>query len=244
MNAIAGAREVVRGSGCPRSNRRARAAADGYWGLVAAGEPFRLLFPLGTVIGVFGVMMWPLFVWCEGFGYPGVPHARIMIEGFLGCFVAGFASEGRGVRAAAFVVYFFHEVPVHRAGWGGGSLAFGLRIALFAIPVGYLLAALMPARAIALMHVVFITGFGLLALIVATRVVLGHSGQSEKFQSALWPVKILCGLIVLAMLTRVSADWMPKVQTSHYAYAALAWIAGVLVWSAFILPGVTRADAK
>ncbi len=418
MKAIAGAREVVRGSGCRRSNRRARAAADGYWGLVAAGEPFRLLFPLGTVIGVYGVMMWPLFVWCEGFGYPGVPHARIMIEGFLGCFVAGFlgtalprllgvprvslaetlacgaalvsavclhaggltmwgdlvffctmlslvlalgaraliredtpppafvlvamgllsamagsfglavsqatpalippwltsfarlllnqgflllpamgvgafllprffglpnrqsfpesivlppgwirragfaalcgvvvlasfamevagfASEGLGVRVAAFVVYFFREVPIHRAGWGGGSLAFGLRIALFAIPVGFVLAALVPVRAIALMHFVFITGFGLLALIVATRVVLGHSGQSEKFQSALWPVKILCGLIVLAMLTRVSADWMPKVQMSHYAYAALAWIAGVLVWTAFILPGVTRADAK
>ena len=35
----------------------------GYIQLIAAGEPYRLLFPIGALIGIFGVMMWPLFVW-------------------------------------------------------------------------------------------------------------------------------------------------------------------------------------
>ena len=392
--------------------------AKEYWRLVAEGEPFRLLFPLGAAIGIFGVMMWPLYVWNITSVYPGVPHARIMIEGFLGCFVtgflgtalprllgvpkvsifetmgfgvalagtawlqysgrtmwgdlvffctiftlvfllgvrtmfrkdtpppafvlvamgllsalagsfglavaqatpglllswlqpfakllvyqgfillpvmgigafllprffglpnrqsfpesltlppgwirraafatmcglavvasfaievAGFPRWGYALRAGALLVYFFREVPVHQAGFGGGSLAFGLRIALCAIPLGYILLALMPDRAFTLLHVVFITGFSLLTFIVASRVVFGHSGQSEKFRAALWPVTVLCALLSLAMLTRVTADWLPMVQLSHYAYAAVAWTAGVIVWMVCILPGVTKCDEK
>jgi len=90
----------------------------------------------------------------------------------------------------------------------------------------------------------FISGFSLLVFIVASRVVLGHSGQSEKFRATLWSVLILTALVTLAMLTRVSADWMPAIQLSHYAYAAVAWAAGVLVWMIFILPGVRRKDEE
>lgn len=409
------AQAVVRRTARCRSSTAARAAAQGYWQLVAAGEPFRVLFPLGAAIGIFGVMMWPLFVWNLTSAYPGVPHARIMIEGFLASFVVGFLGtalprllgvprvtlletllnaaalvaivalqyrgqtlggdvvffclmgtlvftllvrsifrndtpppafvlvgmgmlsaltgvfalivagaapsivplwlqplgklllnqgflllpimgigafllprffglpnrqsfpeslalpagwgkragfaaacglavigsfvlevngwqrEGYLLRAFAVLVYFFREVPVHQAGFGGGSLALGLRIALFSIPAGFGCLAVFPERAFTFLHVVFITGFSLLTFIVATRVVLGHSGQSEKFRASLWPVLLLCASVVLAMLTRVSADWLPKVTMSHYAYAGVAWSLGVLIWGAFILPGVRRA---
>ncbi|MBE2205533.1 MAG: NnrS family protein [Chthoniobacterales bacterium] len=390
----------------------------GYWQLVAAGEPFRMLFPLGAIIGIVGVAMWPLFVWHITAAHPGIAHARIMVEGFLACFVTGFlgtalprllgvpkitiyetvgfgvalvatvclhhcgftlwgdllffctllsfvlllgvrikhrqdtpppafilvamgllsaltgslglvisqaiptlappwllpvaklllyqgfillpimgigafllprffglpnrqsfpeslalppgwkrratfaatcglvviasfAMEALGIgrwayalRAGALLVYFFREVPVHQAGFGGGSLAFGLRIALFAIPTGYILLAIMPERSTTLLHVVFITGFSLLTFIVASRVVFGHSGQTEKFRASLWPILVLCALFFLAMLTRVSADWLPKVQMNHYAYAAVAWATGVILWAICILPGVRKADAE
>lgn len=403
---------------CTRSNKAARQKANGYWQLVAAGEPFRLLFPLGAGLGIFGVMLWPLFVWNVTGIYPGIAHARIMVEGFLGCFVVGFLGTalprllgvprvtifetlgwgaalagavglhfsgrilwgdlvffctiltlvfllgvrtvfrqdtpppafvlvamgllsalagslglalsqitpglmplwlvpfaklllyqgfvllpimgigafllprffglpnrqnfpeslalppgwlpraafaagcglailvsfglevagylrwGYALRALTLLVYFFREVPVHAAGFGGGSLALGLRVALLSIPLGYLLLALMPGRAFTFLHVVFITGFSLLTFTVASRVVLGHSGQSEKFRASLWSVLVVFALITVAMLTRVSADWMPKVQMNHYMYAALAWAAGVLVWAIFILPGVARADKE
>jgi uncharacterized protein involved in response to NO len=416
VKSIASSQNIGPGSSGTRSWKPARAAAKGYWRLVAEGEPFRLLFPLGAAIGIFGVMMWPLFVWNITSAYPGVPHARIMVEGFLGCFVtgflgtalprllgvpkvsifetigcgtalaatvwlqysgramwgdlvffsviitlvlllgvrtlfrtdtpppafvlvamgllsalagsfglavsqaapglmpswlmpfaklllnqgfvllpimgigafllprffglpnrqsfpeslalppgwkpraafaamcglavvasfaievAGFSRWGYALRAGALLVYFFREVPVHQAGLGGGSLALGLQVALFAIPLGYILLALMPGRAFTLLHVVFITGFSLLTFTVASRVVFGHSGQSEKFRASLWPVLVLCALLSLAMLTRVTADWLPKMQMSHYAYASLAWISGVLIWGMFVLPGVTKAD--
>jgi hypothetical protein len=37
---------------------------------------------------------------------------------------------------------------------------------------------------------------------------------------------------------------MPAIRLSHYAYAGLSWIAGVIVWMWSVLPGVTRADEE
>jgi uncharacterized protein involved in response to NO len=405
---------------CNKSNRKnRRAAAGSYWKLVAAGEPFRLLFPVGALLGVYGVMMWPLYIWNITGTYPGQWHARIMVEGFLTAFVIGFLGTalprllevprmtlletlgfcasvlgvgvlhargetmwgdqlffvtlcgllgtlgmrgflfrkdvpppafvlvmlgmacalfgsgvqvvmdvspsllpewcfplsklllyqgylifpimgigafllprffglpnrqsfpeslalppgwmqgamfallcggmvmtgfvleargepgwGNGLRAAGVLLYFLREVPVHRAGWGGGTLAFGLRLALFSIPAAYLTMAIWPDHSFALLHLLFITGFSLLTLIVASRVILGHSGQSEKFRATLWPVLTLTALLFLAMLTRVSADWMSTIRLSHYAYAAVSWAIGVIVWGVTILPGIRQADEE
>lgn len=390
----------------------------GYWSLVAAGEPFRLLFPLGAVLGIFGVLMWPLYFWKAIAVYPGHIHPRIMIEGFLTSFVIGFLgtalprlvgaprmalgetlgfacalaglsflhATGRvlwgdqvffltilflvgllGMRvllfrkdvpppafvlvvlglgcaligsatqvverflpeswpvwvpvlgklllyqgylvfpimgvgafllprffglpgrqnfpeslalppgwlgragfalfcgavvmtgfvvqavsgsrwgnafcAAGILLYFMREIPAHKAGFGGGSIALGLRLALLSIPLAYILLSLFPGRSFSLLHVLFITGFSLLVFIVASRVVLGHSGQSGKFRGTLWPVLILTACITLAMLTRVTADWMPDLRMSHYAYAALVWTLGVLVWSVALLRRVRFPDA-
>lgn len=53
-------------------------------------EPYRLFFPMGALAGVWGVMMWPaLYAGLLGF-YPGEAHTRMMVEGFIGAFVAGF----------------------------------------------------------------------------------------------------------------------------------------------------------
>lgn len=168
-----------------------------------------------------------------------------------GLVMAGFVVEvwvdphwGNGLRAAGIAVYFLREIPLHRGGLGGGTLAHCLRLALPGIPVAYVLMAVFPERTFSFLHVLFITGFSLLTFTVASRVVLGHSGQSGKFGATLWPVRILASLVVLAMVTRVSADWMPDIRMNHYAYAAVAWIGGVLVWSAFILPGVRREGAE
>jgi len=405
---------------CNKSNRKNRQAAAGsYWKFVAAGEPFRLLFPLGALVGIYGVLMWPLYIWNIAGPYPGQLHARIMIEGFLTAFVIGFLGTalprllevprmtiyetlafagavlgivvlhargetmwgdqlffvtlcgllvalgvrgflfrkdvpppafvlvllgmacalfgsgvqvitavsptvlpewcfplsklllyqgyllfpimgigafllprffglpnrqsfpeslalppgwmngamfaflcggivmtgfvlesqgepgwGNGLRAVGILLYFFREVPVHEAGFGGGTLALGLRLALFSIPAAYIAMAIWPGHTFALIHLLFITGFSLLTFIVASRVILGHSGQSDKFRATIWPVLIMTSLLALAMLTRVTADWMPAIRLSHYAYAAVSWVLGVIIWAVAILPGIRRADGE
>lgn len=53
-------------------------------------EPFRIFFPLATLLGISGVSLWPLFFSGLHKFYPGIMHSRLMIEGFLGGFVIGF----------------------------------------------------------------------------------------------------------------------------------------------------------
>lgn len=386
-----------------------------FWHLVGAGEPYRLLFPIGTFLGLIGVMLWPAFVW-GGLPYPLEAHAGIMIQGFLASFVFGFlgtalprlldaprlglkeslfltsgtigvsathlagahlfadaiflavfgsflvllglrlphrkdlpppgfvlvllgmlcALIGTAVqiadhlapamlsetshllgkrllqqgflllpimgigafllprffglpnrqnfpeslkpppgwwRKAAFaaacgatvllsfvaeafhllplaytlrglavLAYFAREVPVHKAAFSKGSLALALRIALACLPLGFFIMAAMPGRQVTFVHVVFIGGFSLLTFTVASRVILGHSGQDRLFSANLRSVFALIGFLILALATRLAADWMPDSRFTHYAYAALAWTTGVAIWAAAFLPGVRKED--
>ena len=59
-------------------------------GAMILEEPYRLFFPVGMLAGVWGVLMWPLFYGGHLLFYPGEAHARIMVGGFMGAFVAGF----------------------------------------------------------------------------------------------------------------------------------------------------------
>lgn len=387
-----------------------------YWKLVDSGEPFRLLFPLGALLGIVGVAIWPLYFWGLAPVYPGQIHARIMIECFLTAFVMGFLGtafprlldvrrlgltvsiplavallacaslhvtghilwgdityfatlatflgvllsrarkrkdfpppsfvlvamgmlsgligagilitdriwpmflapwtgsmgrillhqgypllpimgvgafllprffglpsrqnfpESRGIppgwwphalvamlagglivasfileaqgwirssyalRLAALAGYFVREMPPHKVLRGRGTLALGLKVALFSIPVGYLMLAIGPEHYFAWLHTVFIPGFSLLILIVACRVVFGHGGQSKKFLARLWVVLSVIFLLGLAAATRISADWMPERRLSHYAYAAITWVVGILVWFAAVRVALFRKD--
>lgn len=53
-------------------------------------EPFRIYFPIGMLVGLAGVALWPLFYTGNLPYYPGVAHTRLMIEGFAGLFIFGF----------------------------------------------------------------------------------------------------------------------------------------------------------
>ncbi len=383
--------------------------------LTGAGEPFRLLFPLGTALGIAGVSLWPLFAagWLEV--YPAVAHTRIMIQGFLGAFVVGFLGTalprllevpriglgatlgfgaclvvlsgmhavgltvagdalfltvltvffvvlaerarqrkdtpppgfvlvamgmacawagtallvvdgwgaalpasvyalarlfawqgflllpvmgigafllprffglpnrhafpellmptpewkqraafaagcgaavlagfvleafgwtrtGSGLRAVFVLVYFAREVPVHRARGVSGGLAVGLRLALVSVPLGYAVTAAFPAWQLAWVHIIFITGFSLLTFTVASRVLLGHSGQSHRFRDGHPAVLVLSGCFIAALVVRLAADFHADQRFLLYAVSGVVWVTGAVVWAAASLPAIRYAD--
>lgn len=397
-------------------NSAPRSASAGYWKLVDDGEPFRLLFPLGALLGIAGVAAWPLHVWGVLPAYPGQIHARVMVEGFVTAFVIGFlgtalprlldaprfplrlsaafagalvllvalhfagrglpgdsvfflilacflgallrrartrtdipppsfvlvvagllaalagaglqvldrawpmlfspwvGSLGRGLLYQAFPLlpvmgvgafllprffglrgpqdvpellyfsdawrrqavlassagamvlaslfleargyvrpgyalrllavagYFAATIPGGAVLRSRGTLALGVKIALLSIPAGYALLAISPSHYFAWLHLVFVTGFSLLVFVVACRVILGHSGQSEKFRARLWSVFAVIVLLLLAAATRVGADWTAESRMVHYSYAALAWALGGFVWFAALRAAFAKAE--
>ncbi len=53
-------------------------------------DAYRIFFPLGIVLGVFGVSIWPLYYFGVTEGYSGRSHAFVQTDGFLYAFIAGF----------------------------------------------------------------------------------------------------------------------------------------------------------
>ncbi|NIP97814.1 MAG: hypothetical protein GWO24_32040, partial [Akkermansiaceae bacterium] len=43
-------------------------------------------------------------------------------------------------------------------------------------------------------------------------------------------LRVVIGLVVLAAATRASADFLPRIRVSHLDYAAVTWMAIVVLW--------------
>jgi uncharacterized protein involved in response to NO len=110
-------------------------------------EPFRLFFPVGALIGLLGVSLWPLFYAGVLTTYPGTSHSRLMIEGFMASFIIGFLGTAgpritsaphftRGELLALFSLELFtaglHFGGAHRA----GDALFVLCLASFLFIIG------------------------------------------------------------------------------------------------------------
>jgi hypothetical protein len=124
-----------------------------------------------------------------------------------------------------------------------GSIPRALLIAVVSLLVGLIVIAAQPHRLMTWLHLVFISGYGLLVLNIAARVMLGHSGQGPLIYARSRASHWITGLALLAMGTRISADLLPRMQLTHYAYAALTWIALTVIWLVVYGPLVREAPA-
>ena len=165
--------------------------------------------------------------------------------------VASFVVEaGGGVKVAAwmrFVVcgaYLSTETGWWRVPKKGGILPWGIRLGILFTLAAHLVTGVLEVHRVALDHALYVGGFGLLALVVGTRVLLGHAGRSDLMGRWLKPVVWMVAMVALAALTRVTANFLPEIMISHWIYAALAWVAGVVVWAVFLLPWVRKTDEE
>lgn len=198
-------------------------------------------FLLGPVMGV-GIFLFPRLLG-NSFGEPapGVDTRRSWRDMIIAAIalVASFPVEiwgneiaGLLLRVAAFLFAISHVRWVRKKGSPKiGTLANALR--LWCIPLaaaGLVAPAFLYARQIALGHMLFIGGFGLVCLIAASRVIFGHSGSVERFANRSWIARGIVFAAVLAALTRATADFLPRVMLSHYQYAAWSWVAACGLW--------------
>ena len=110
--------------------------------------------------------------------------------------------------------------------------------------IGLIAPVFAPLQHIALDHLLFVSGFGLLCLIAGSRVLFGHSGSLALFAKGSWIARGIVFATVLAALTRATANFMPKIMISHYEYAAWSWVAGAGLWTLWHLPRFFKKDPE
>ncbi len=218
-------------------------------GWISTSESYRFAnlllyqgFALAPVMGV-GVFFFPRLLG-GGFGEPRTPREamRLTVSMALAAvvLVASFVVEiwwqrqaGLLMRAAAFVFVLTHVRWRATPGTTHiGTLGNALRFICIPLAVAGLLAsAIVTSYHAAWMHLLYGTGFGLVCLIAASRVIFGHSGDVSRFDKRSWPARLIVASLVIAVATRLSADFMPKAMISHYEYAAWFWALAAGGWA-------------
>ena len=147
-------------------------------------------------------------------------------------------------RAIVIVAYLAYEMSLERLRWNWRGVQWQLIVGLVCIPLGVLAAGWFSAMRLTLSHLELLGGFALITTGVATRVVFGHSGGREKLERFHPWLTTAALLMLLGLTSRISGDFLPGTQTTHYLYGAACWMAGAVVWAACVLPRVLRPDPE
>ena len=148
------------------------------------------------------------------------------------------------LRASVIVGYLCHELPLERLRWTWNGVQWLLVVGLACVPLGVLASGWLPGWRVAMSHIELISGFSLITLGVATRVVFGHSGERAQLERCNAPLTVAAALMLLGLLNRLSGDLVPSTMASHYIYAVVCWCGGVLLWAARVLPKVLKPDPE
>jgi uncharacterized protein involved in response to NO len=148
--------------------------------------------------------------------------------------VSGKAMAGHLLRAGTVLAWFALETPVLRRAKVPTTPGNAARWALGGVVAGCVCGALWPQTRVGSLHLFFASGIALVTLAVGTRVILGHAGRHDLLGGKIVWLRWTVGLLVLAATTRMSADFLPRMQVSHYIYAAWSWAIGGLIWLAVL----------
>lgn len=164
--------------------------------------------------------------------------ASFLVEAF------GWVRLGNGIRFAAALGYILVEFPFKSAPGSNTAIGFSLRTAMTMIVAGFGAAVIYPEYRLGVLHLTLIGGFAVLTFMVATRVVFGHSGNMWRLKGKNKWLLFSVATMLLAMATRISGDFVPKIMATHYIYGAILWVVGVLIWGVVVLPKVLQADKE
>lgn len=167
-------------------------------------------------------------------------HGTAALMILLSFLIEAFGLPWIGMLARALIVTCeaLGQMRIHRRHTASHAVAVWLRVAMWLLLVGLWVEIVCPPQyRLAVRHITLVGGFALSAFAVGTHAILSHGGYPSSGRGRSVTLAIVFGLMLLALLTRVSADFMPERAFKHYAYAAIVWCAGLLVWAATILPG-------
>jgi len=123
-----------------------------------------------------------------------------------------------------------------------GFLANCFRLGALLLCAGLLLPAALPGYRLANLHLTFIGGVSIILFTVSTRVIIGHAGQSHLFRKRLRFLVATITLLIIAMIARVSADFILPARNSHLVYAALIWLLAATVWAVALTPKLSLSE--
>lgn len=166
----------------------------------------------------------------------------VLVIGTFFLEAAGEVLVARIARGGVVAIYLLREIPLFRRTGRGGTAAFSLRFAVMMIFIGVGGTAFFPLQQKGWDHLMYVSGVGLLILTVASRVILGHSGNIDLAVSKSRPLRWIVWLVFIGATTRTSADFLPRIAVSHHIYAAILWVISAFIWATWLFPKLRDSD--
>ena len=146
------------------------------------------------------------------------------------------------IRGITTLTYFVMQGHLLEKPSGPPFLAHCFRLGALLLVAGLFLPVALPGYRLANLHLTFIGGFSVILFTVSTRVIIGHAGQSHLFRKRLRFLIAALALLIVAMVARVGADFVPPARNSHLVYAALIWLVAALVWACALGPKLSLSE--
>ncbi|RME72288.1 MAG: NnrS family protein [Planctomycetota bacterium] len=209
------------------------------------------------VLGVGSGLLTAMFGWKQAslikLGKPGEAHlpwsarawrepGALLVLFTLGlvCEPLGGATVGRALRAVCITWVAVRAWRIYRPARSPGRVVRWAWVSGLWMAAGAWLHVAGYPRAVDAAHALFILGLGLMALMVASRVVLVHGGRGVAAETRWRSISATGWLVSLAALGRVFAAWTGPAYLRHLAYAGMLWGLALLVWGAAFVPELLR----
>jgi uncharacterized protein involved in response to NO len=179
--------------------------------------------------------------WRHGAAFSGIIGLILLAGYWLEACNPAAPAAAAWLRGLGAIVYLAAMVPFHRQSWPPHTAAIAAQLALLALVAGLVFPLFWPAQRVAGLHVVFLGGFSLITFTVATRVVLGHSGNEALFETRLPALQAAAFLLLIGAVLRAVGDFSPA-RSSLLSAASYLWLLAAGIWGFSILPKVRLPD--
>ncbi len=148
----------------------------------------------------------------------------------------GAVEAGRFLRAAVVTAHLLVVVGIYRLPARRRWHLYLLWLSFWCVPGGLWLDGLFPDHELQALHLTFVGGFGSMTLVIATRVIAAHCGFERYWDQNTWPLATLTLCFLLALLTRVTAEFFLDYYFGMLHMAAGYWLTGAVVWGLVFVP--------
>jgi len=203
----------------------------------------------GLLVPTFAMMKDPLaIVGVARAGQRAPRRVFVLAIGAALCFALvleanGAAGPGAWVRAGAGLASTMLAWKLWRGPGRSVRLSWALWAAGWCVALGLVAAAALPGLEVTAWHLVFIGGYGLLTLAIATRVVVSHGGHEMAEETRVLGTGVVVA-VVLALVLRLASDGGSAAAVRRDALAAAAWAVAWALWLAAALPRVLRTKRR
>ncbi len=172
-------------------------------------------------------------------------HRRTLVLFLLGLvLLASFYIEAAGaqrigliLRAAIVTGYLVIVLRIYRVPTSNLMHLHLLRLSFIMLALGLWVAAMQTGQQqVAALHLSFVGGMGLMTFIIASRVVIGHSGFEDLWQNHRAGLVVPLSLIALTTPVRLAADAFPEHYVTWVGASSGLWILGVTLWGIVFVP--------